>query len=69
MHCLFFIVNAAEYAEWCVGVQGFPCGLIWVHVALGNRAWPELFFNTALIGHVFMPAMVRLFDLAEFVTL
>lgn len=45
------------------------CGLIWVRVALGNTAWPELLFNAALLGDVFVPATVCLFDLAEFVML
>lgn len=62
-------MNAAEYAKQCVGVQVCLGGLIWVRVALGNTAWPELLFNTALIGDVFMPATVCVFDLGEFVML
>lgn len=36
---------------------------MWVFVALRNTALPELLFNTALIGDVFMLAEVCMFDL------
>lgn len=42
---------------------------MWVCVALGNTALPELFFNTSLIADVLMLAEVCLFDLAEFIML
>lgn len=62
-------MKAAECAKPCVGVLVCLRGLIWVRVALGNTARPELFFNAAVIGDVFMPTTVCVFDLAELIML